>query len=154
MKNAFLAVLFCCLFSAPIWGQVLDDVGNSPAQARVQAARVAYITDRLGLTPEESEQFWAIQNEFETKQSNIRKKYNPTREVESMSDQEAEAFILNRFKMEEELLALKKEYFPKFKTIISARKVALYTKADREFRKQILTKIRQQRRGKQGFQRN
>lgn len=148
MKKLIFSLLALVLITGGIWGQVIDDDydARGQGQARVEAAKKAFITDRLGLLPEESEQFWALQNEFEAEQQKIRQKYAPKRAVESMSDAEAEQFILDRFKMEEEMLTLKKSYFEKFKTIVTPRKVAMYSKAEREFRKYILNRIKEQRR--------
>lgn len=148
MKKLAFSVLALLLITGSIWGQVVDDAFDTPGQkqARVEAAKKAFITDRLGFLPEESEQFWALQNEFEGEQQKIRQKYAPKRAVDSMSDAEAEQFIENRFKMEEEMLALKKRYYPKFKAIVAPSKIALYAKAEREFRRYILDKLKEERR--------
>lgn len=152
MKRLFFSSLLVCLVTGVIGAQVVDDNFGTQGQgqARVEAAKKAFITDRLGLMPEESEKFWAVQNEFESKQKAIRQKYAPKRAVESMSDTEAESFIMGRFKMEEEMLALNQDYYPKFKAIVSPQKIAMYAKAEREFRKYILNKIKEERRNNQG----
>lgn len=152
MKKLILSVLSLCLLVGMVTAQVIDDDFGSQGQGqtRVEAAKKAFITDRLGLMPEESEQFWALQNKFEAEQQKIRQKYAPKRPVDSMSDAEAEQFILDRFKMEKEMSALKESYYPQFKKIVSPRKIALYAKAEREFRKYILNKIKEDRRANQG----
>lgn len=153
MKKLIVSILSVWLAIGAVRAQVVDDdfgTTQGPGQARVEAAKKAFITDRLGLLPEESERFWALQNEFEAEQKKIRQKYAPKRRVESMSDSEAEQFILDRFKMEEEMIALRQRYYPKMKTVVSPRKIAMYAKAEREFRKYILEKIKEERRNNQG----
>lgn len=42
---------------------------------KVNAARIAYLTDQLALTPDEAEKFWPIYNEFLEKRKTLRKEY-------------------------------------------------------------------------------
>ena len=44
--------------------QDLEGTADSPLGGKVKAARVAYITQRMSLTPQESEKFWALNNEY------------------------------------------------------------------------------------------
>jgi hypothetical protein len=144
IKNTILAIALIVGLGTTLHGQVIDDYGESIG-TKVKAARVAYITERLGLTPDESSSFWALHNQFEMEQRNIRQQYAPPRALDSMSDQEANDFILQRFEMDQKLLDLKKNYYPKFSQIISPRKVALFTKAEKEFRQSLLKKLQQRR---------
>ena len=145
-KNYWIVLLLLGFTALPGYGQIFDDEPVSgEARSKIQAARVAYITERLGLTPNESERFWALHNEFEVERDKIRQKYRAPRAVESMSDQEAEAFISRRFDMEQELLTLKRDYFQQFKKAVSPRKIALFNKADKEFRLQILKRLQERR---------
>lgn len=147
-KQFWIALLFAGCFTLPGFGQIFDDEPMSgEARSKIQAARVAYITERLGLTPEESERFWPLYNEFETERDKIRGKYKAPRPIESMSDQEAESFINRHFEMEQELLNLKRDYFQRFKKAVSPRKAALFNKADREFRLEILKRLQERKQG-------
>ena len=38
--------------------------GNGDKKERIKAYRVAFMTEELALTPEESEKFWPLYNEF------------------------------------------------------------------------------------------
>lgn len=145
-KKYWLVLMLLGFFVLPGRGQIFDDEPmDSEARSKIQAARVAYITQRLGLTPEESQRFWALHNEFEAERDKIRGKYKPARPVESMSDQEADAFISRRFDMEAELLSLKRDYFQRFKKAVSPQKIALFNKADREFRLELLKRVQERR---------
>ncbi len=140
-----LAIL--CLLAAPALGQPLDDdpLPGGEARSRIQSARVAYITNRLSLTPKESEQFWALNNEFEKEKEKIEVKYASARDIERLSDQELEQHILSRFQLEQEVLNLRRDYYQRFKSVIPPRKIALYYKADREFRLELLRRIQERR---------
>jgi hypothetical protein len=156
MKKIFLVLSGILLGAGYLSAQIVDDEIDRPTLQRVQAQRVAFITERLGLTPQESEKFWSLENEFEQAQESVRQKHKAERDPESMSDAEADRFIQSRFQMEEELLQLKKDYYQRFKAVISPRKIALYQKADREFKRYILEEIRKRRlqRSGGGFRRN
>lgn len=145
MKKLLLVLLGLFLLAGRLPAQVVDDEIDRPTLQRVRAQRVAFITERLGFTPQESEKFWALENEFEQAQENIRRQYRADRDPDSMSDAEADQFIRSRFQMEEELLQLKRDYYQRFKAVISPRKIALYQKADREFKRYILEEIRKRR---------
>ncbi len=149
VRKIFLGTLLCCLFASNSFGQVLDDEMERPGD-KVQAARVAYITRWLNLTTQESERFWPLYNEYEGEMEKIRTKYKPFKRPEDMTDAEAERLIVSRFEMEQELLALKREYFQKFKTAIPTRKILQFTIAEKEFRKELLRKMRENGPQRQG----
>ncbi len=151
LYRLIISVALILTFCGSGLSQITDDDFETPNLARVQAQRVAYITQRLGLTPEESGTFWATVNEYENKQRVIKQKYKPTRGVQLMSDDEAENYIQSTFDRDQELLDLKKSYYEKFKQFLSPSKIALYPIAENEFKRVILRQLRdnfQNRRGR------
>ena len=153
-RKVILGTLLCGLFVSNGFAQVLDEDIERPGD-KVQAAKVAYITQWLNLTPQESERFWPLHNEYETEMDKVRRKYKPAKSPKDMSDAEAERLIVSRFDMEQELLELKRAYFQKFKTAISPRKIVEFHQAEKEFRKDLLRKIRENNpRNQGGRQRN
>jgi len=57
MKKLFTIILVS-LLTVPAWSQEDELAKMDPkAQEKIKAARIAFITDRLGLTPEEAERF-------------------------------------------------------------------------------------------------
>ena len=68
-----------------------------------------------------------------------------------MSDAEANDFILARFEMEEKLLKLKKDQYQKFQKIISPRKVAMFTRAEKAFRQEVIKRFKENRRRRGRF---
>lgn len=123
---------------------------STSALDRVQAQRVAFITEKIDLTSKEAERFWPLFNEYEQGERDIRKRYQQNlRRFMEMTDEEARQFIESRFDMEQELLDHKRQYFLKMADAISPRKLASFNRADREFKKLLLNRIRSnQRRGR------
>jgi hypothetical protein len=116
-----------------------------PAEAaqKVRAMKVAFITERMNLTPEEAEKFWPLQKAFEAEQKKIREKYQPERDLSGLSEVEVEQQLNNIFEMEEQVTRLKKEYFVKFKRVLPIRKLALYYRAETEFNKGLIRSLQQ-----------
>ena len=115
------------------------------AQDRIRALKVAFITDKLKLTPEESEKFWPVYNQYEADQKRIRQKYRSELDLNTLSDQEVERAVLDRFEMEEELIKLKRDYFQRMKGFMAVRKIALLQRSEQEFNKELLRRIQESR---------
>lgn len=154
MYKVIFSIGLLLFLAAPGFAQVFDDedFGESPIKERVEAKRVAYITSRLNLTPEESTQFWPLHNEYESKKKALRRQYKATTPIKDMTNDQAEEYIMSRFEMEEKLTTLKRDYYQKFKAVISPKKIALFQKADNEFKRELLQRVREarQRRGQGG----
>lgn len=148
MKKLILGSLFLIVFAVAGAGQVFDDEVSEqqPRASKINAARVAYITERINLTPKESQELWPIYNQFEEDKRSIRAKYRAQKLMRNMSDEEVDQYISKRFEMEAELLELKRDYFQKYKQVISPRKIAMFQKADREFKRNLLKKFRNNQR--------
>jgi hypothetical protein len=108
---------------------------------RVQAQRIAFITQRLNLTSEEAQQFWPIYNEYAGKLQQIRANSKPDKPIDDLSDADAEKLILSELDKESRELDLRKEYFSKLKKAISPRKIAKLYKAERDFRSELVKQL-------------
>lgn len=123
---------------------------------KIQAARVAYITDQLALTPEEAEKFWPIYREFSEKRKEIRQqmrdsKRNP--DPNKTTEQIEKELVDKQFDVKQEELNLEKDYSGRLLKVISAQKLRTLPDAERRFRQMILEQI-QRRQLQQEQQRN
>jgi hypothetical protein len=144
MKEFILGLCFVCVCGVSLFAQPRDR-GN----AKIEAQKVAYITNRLDLTAEESAEFWPIYNQFQKKRKAISRKYKRTQRIENMSDPELEEQMISNFKKDQELLDLKKTYFEKLKKVLSIRKIATLHVAEREFKTTILDMMKDRRKERQ-----
>jgi Spy/CpxP family protein refolding chaperone len=113
---------------------------------KIEAMKIAYLTNHLDLTPEEAQKFWPIYNQYEAKQMELRKmKKDERREandnLEKMSDKDLEALVDNEIVMRQKELDLMKEYHKQFKTVLPVRKVAKLYRAEEMFRRELVKKI-------------
>ncbi len=124
--------------------------------AKIQAARVAYITDQLALTPEEAEKFWPIYREFSEKRKEIRRQLKETKrnpDPGKTPEQNEKEIVDQQFEVKQKELNLEKDYSGRLLKVISAQKLRTLPEAERRFRQMILDQI-QRRQLQQEQQRN
>ncbi len=115
------------------------------AKNKLQAQRVAFITQRLNLTPEEAQQFWPVFNQYTEKLQQIRTAVKEEKTVDELSDTDTEKMILSEFDRESRELDLKKDLYQKLRKIISVKKIAKLHRAERDFKGMLIEKIQQNR---------
>ncbi len=105
---------------------------------RIEAMRVAFITQKLALTPVESEKFWPVYNIYRNAVVDLRKQTNLETNLEVMSDAEAEKAIQVSIDRMEKELSLFKKLANDLKPILPARKIAILTKTERSFNEELI----------------
>jgi hypothetical protein len=130
-----LFLLICISFTVVASGQ--------NAKNKLQAQRVAFITQRLNLTPEEAQQFWPVFNQYTEKLQQIRSSAKEEKAVDELSDTDTEKMILSEFDRESRELDLKKDLYQKLRKIISVKKIAKLYRAERDFKGMLIEKFQQ-----------
>ena len=125
--NFYLIILF--VFVAQQAVAQREGGNREERQQKLKAQKVAYITDHLNLTVEESQKFWPLYNEFEAKRDKIlndrheiSKNYN--KGEQTLSDKELEKLtddFLASFAAEAKL---SQDYCTIFKTALPIKKGA------------------------------
>jgi len=122
---------------------------NSDRLETLRAHKTAYITTALSLTPEESQQFWPVYNELEeklidlkdAKAREIRARFQKAEE-QTLTASEYDQLFADFFNQQEEELRLKRTYHERFVKLLGREKVALLYKAEHDFRRQVLKRMR------------
>ena len=127
------------------WGMAYGQ--NRATQNKIESQRVAFITERLNLTPDESAKFWPLYNEFKSKQKNLRAEVRSDAFVQDVSDAEAEKIIEDRLAAEAKILDLKRGYFRRMAKAIPPRKVVRLPAVEQEFNRKILQGLRKRQGG-------
>lgn len=133
-------IFFLSLLAGVAYAQD-DDIPQQDAKVRdkIEAARVAYITDQLQLTPAEAEKFWPIYREFAQQRKEIRQQLKGAKTPDpNKTDQEA---VDEQFKIKQQELDLEKDYSGRLLKVISAQKLRTLPQAERRFRQMILDQI-------------
>ena len=113
---------------------------------KIQDAKVAIITNRLNLTPEQSTGFWPMYNEYSQKRREIHRAQRKIINDKKAEGQNDEA-VLSNLKEVQELrqkeLDLEKEYQNKFLKVITASQVIELYKAERTFNDMLIQRLKQ-----------
>lgn len=151
--------LFLVLIAIPGWSQDEDAIVRNPkAQEKIIAARIAFITERLELSPAEAERFWPIYREFNNKRQEIRQQFEQARKnpgVDQPAEQRDKDLVELGFKLKQQELNLEKDYSTKILSVIPAQKLMALKKAEDDFRRLLIQQIQQrqmQQQRKQQFQ--
>jgi Spy/CpxP family protein refolding chaperone len=141
-KKISLLLLFVLLTTASAWAQR----PSGEEMQRIQDAKIAIITNRLNLTPEQATGFWPVYNEYSQKRRDIhrsqRKIINDKKE-----DGKTDVQVLNNLKdvqdLKQQELDLEKEYQNRFLKVISASQIIELYKAERTFNDMLIQRLKQ-----------
>jgi hypothetical protein len=109
MKRLLLLVSFAFSFL-----MVVAQNGN-----RLEALKIAYITKRLDLSPEEAQKFWPIYNQYAEELKRAR--------------QDAIRSNKSEIELDESLLNIRKKYSVQFGQALSPQKIDTFFKSEKEF---------------------
>ncbi len=120
---------------------------------RIKAFKVAYITEQLNLSSKEAQKFWPIYNDYEETikklKSQERKMIKALKEAnntpDGLSDQRAGGFLKNYLEAEEQKSRARKKLISDLQQAVSNKKILRLIKAETDFNKRILDKIRERR---------
>lgn len=140
-------ILIALLLSSTLFAQgtgrkMKREKRQEKMESRIESQKIAFITQKLDLTPTEAQLFWPIYNEYQTKMKEIRQQNKMDWAIEDVNDDEANEVLDNLLKREQNELNIKKQYLSQLKTVVPARKVAQLYILEKQFREEILAKIR------------
>lgn len=149
MKIKFIYPLVFLLISTLSFAQDYKE-----KREKVKALKVAFITEKLELTSEEAQKFWPLYNAYDESKSelryekmrNILNRFKPGN-VESLSEKEASALLIQMEKIEEDLFNLRRKFIKDLQSIVSAKKIIKLKKAEEDFNRELLKQMREKRRG-------
>lgn len=153
--KALAKILFLSLIAISAMAQddeELPQPSDKKVRDKIEAARIAYITDQLQLTPQEAERFWPVYREFAEKRREIRQQLRNTAK-NADPNQTDEEVVDQQFKAKQQELDLEKDYSGRLLKVISAQKLRSLPQAERRFRQMILDQI-QRRQMQQERQQN
>ncbi len=143
MKKLFFGTMLFLAFTLAAQAQ---GPNKERRQEKIEAYKIAFFTEKLQLTPDESKSFWPLFNKFEDERDAVREKYDlDGKRFELMSDKEVETSVMNFLDGEEQIAKLRREYVLKFKEVLPIRKVAMLQRLDREFKQYLLEELKKRK---------
>ena len=111
---------------------------NHPKQ--IESVKVAFITQRLDLTTEESQRFWPVYNNYQQEmQQLVGRKHKERFEMKKAGTP------VDELKLDSEILELRKRYRIEFTKVLPKEKVTLFYQAEREFRQELIQHLKKRR---------
>ncbi len=146
MKFIGVAILIL-LVGNSLLAQPLDKEDDPKERQRIESLKIAFITKKLNLSPEEAQRFWPVYNQFNTEMESNKRDSKLIRkamgdEFATMSDPEIEKFTDEIIAQRRKEVEITEKYYAQFKKVLPIRKVALLYKSEREFRRQLLDEVR------------
>lgn len=117
---------------------------NEEEIRKIQDAKIAIITNRLNLTPEQAKDFWPIYNEFSGKKRELHRSMRQL--INTKDETRSDDQVMNNLNeiqdLKEKQLALEKEYQSRFLTVISAKQLVELYKAERSFNEMLIQRLK------------
>ena len=128
-----------------------------PDREQLQAARIAFLTNRLDLDTEQAKVFWPIFNEYEKEKETLIKSYNQQKRrlaakdgFRNISDEDADKMIEIYLEQKTAQLELEKKYLVRFKEVLDAKQTWALVRFESEFRREVAGKIMNRARERRG----
>ncbi|MBT8232556.1 MAG: hypothetical protein HKO66_01790 [Saprospiraceae bacterium] len=143
--NKITTTLFLLLLSVCIFAQ--DNSSNKGEEKRdkvrqkMEAKKIAFISDELELTPEEAQTFWPLYNAFHDEMKSIRSSHQHSEENKDYSQA-----LVNLINDESQRLTIKKSYVDKFSNAVGPEKTFRFFNIDRRFKREMLEGLKRRKR--------
>ena len=112
---------------------------------QIEAQKVAFFTQTLDLTVEESQSFWPIYNKYQDDQKALRQQYGPSFKNPEMDDEQAVKAIGDFLDMEENMLSIKRQLYNDLSEVMPPRKIVKLQYAEKQFKQRLLERIKNRR---------
>ena len=126
---------------------------NGDGMRRIHAAKMAYITDRLHLSPQQSGNFIPLFNDYEKEiwetRQDFNKKYGGTK-PDQADDATSRKFIDDNLDYQQKVIEIKRKYNDRFLKVISPQQLSDLYVAEREFRQMLMQRLKEKRNGNGG----
>ncbi|HSI90984.1 MAG TPA: Spy/CpxP family protein refolding chaperone [Adhaeribacter sp.] len=119
---------------------------------KIEAARTAFLTDKMNLNPEQAQKFWPLYNEYDARRKELRRQGRPFRgqNLEAINDAQLKEQLEKMFDNRQKELDLEKEYASKFQKVITVQQLAALYQGEREFTRVLIKKLHDKRNGGSG----
>ncbi|MBK7220180.1 MAG: hypothetical protein IPH94_02220 [Saprospiraceae bacterium] len=137
MKKTSIVLSFL-LIGSMVFGQV--GKRREALEERVKSLKIAFVTEKLALTPDESEKFWPVYNQMEAERASLMAE-KKSDFGDDITDKEAQLYITRHFDIREKEIQLERRYIDKFKILLPDRKVAKLLWVEKQFRQEVMSNI-------------
>lgn len=124
------------------------------SKEKIRTLKIAYITDRLNLTPNEAEKFWPIYNTYDENHRllrsklrlEIKKSIKEKKLIDTLSERESQRLVLLKQTIDNQIYESKKKFIEQIKKVISYKKIIKLHLAELDFGRNLMRKYKDSRR--------
>mgnify|MGYP001039968366 FL=1 len=144
MKKPLFTTLLIAFAIAPALSQ--KNVSNdekSQRKEKIETLRIAFFTEKLEMTKEESTAFFALHNNLEESIADLKKEYKhlrTKRDDDSISDKEYALGVTQRAEFKKQEIDLNSSFILECFDILDAKRATAIPEIKKNFRKEILAK--------------
>jgi hypothetical protein len=129
---------FILLVGNPASAQIPTNEDVRLLRKDLRSLKKQIVAANIELTDDEAQQFWPIYDRYTAEMAKIMdKKYEVIgdylQNYDSITDEQADAYLLGRAAVEESLLQLRQKYIPIFRKVLSGKTAALFFQIDWRF---------------------
>lgn len=146
-RVALITLMVSSLLTA--FGQTQPGTTRSEAKSKLEAARIAMITERLNLTPDQAQKFWPLYNEFAQERRALQQEAMKSRQgldMSNLTEEQSQRLVNAQMKYKQEKVNLENKYATMLNEVISAKQLVALRKAEDDFRAMILNRLEQRKR--------
>jgi hypothetical protein len=134
MKKRLTAVIVFCvlfLFIVPVCAQDKPADTNQLVREKIQADKKLFVAENMQLTEAEAKVFWPVYESYQKDQAKLIDRTQTlindyAKNYQAMSNVAAKKLTDDMIAIENDRLKLRKDYLPKFRKVLSDKKVARY----------------------------
>jgi len=153
-KLQVLSLLFLIFLLNAFTGNAQNrKFGNGQQHERIDAQKIAFITDQLQLTTDEAEKFWPVYNQFNNQKEDLNQDFMKgifkfRKNEDTMTDKDAIEMSDSYIRHAQKMVDLQKDYHLKLKEVLPPKKLLKLYNVDREFQRLLLQRLGERKMGR------
>ncbi len=144
LKNVLIIVL--ALIYSSSFAQSEGKKHNKKKE--IEAKKIAYITEKLNLSPDEAQKFWPIYNTYQSELRAISKERRSAIKGEDLSENEARTLINSKISSDKKRVELLEVMVNDLDDFLSMKKINQLFIAEHDFKKEVLDRFRKRHRSR------
>ncbi|MCT4616119.1 MAG: hypothetical protein N4A49_14755 [Marinifilaceae bacterium] len=151
LKISVLFILLLCLSNTSGFAQygkhLRRDFDKKEMREKIESKKIAFLTDKLNLSPEEAQKFWPLynqntKNKYEDKDGFRKLMKSIKRADEGQTDRYYENLSDSLMKMRKLQFDREQKFYMDLKKILPAKKIFMLFRAEKEFHRVLLHELR------------
>lgn len=130
-----LSILFICMLLGRTLTGIAQQANNDALADKIKAAQIAYMTQKLDLTPDEAQKFWPVYNQYFKEVEILVKERKEGKENRALSS-------TDDLNYEQRLVNIKTRYNKEFLKVLSPSKTRTVFRSEREFHEILIQQLR------------